>query len=111
MKRPPQKKTKALAAATVGALKEANSQQQFIPKSTHSQAQRARIIEALRRRPQTTEDLRKLGIFQAPARVKELRDRYGFEIETTRVTLVDREGYLHPGAALYTLLSEPDNAA
>lgn len=100
-------KTKAPAVAAARALREEAKPRQFSPKSTHSQAQRDRIIEALRRRPQTTEDLRKLGIFQAPARVKELRDRFGYEIETTRVTLVDREGYLHPGAARYTLIREP----
>lgn len=100
-------KTKAPAVAATEALRTSQSSRQFSPKSTHSQAQRDRIVEALRRRPQTTEDLRKLGIFQAPARVKELRDRHGYEIETTRVTLVDREGYLHPGAARYTLIREP----
>lgn len=103
-------KTKAPAVAAVGALREEAKPRQFSPKSTHSQAQRDRIIEALRRRPQTTEDLRKLGIFQAPARVKELRDCHGYEIETTRVTLVDREGYLHPGAARYTLIREPSTS-
>lgn len=72
-------------------------------RSTATQAQRDRILAALKRRPQTTEDLRKLGIFQVPARVKELRDRFGYAIETTRVTVVDRSGYQHPRAALYSL--------
>ena len=43
-------------------------------KSTATDAQRERIIEALRIRPHTSYDLRRLGIYQAPARVKELRD-------------------------------------
>lgn len=72
-------------------------------RSTATQAQRDRILAALKRRPQTTEDLRKLGIFQVPARVKELRDRFGYAIDTTRVTVVDRSGYRHPRAALYSL--------
>lgn len=91
-----------------GSAEETKKQRQFSANSPHSEAQRQRIIEALRRRPQTTEDLRKLGIFQAPARVKELRDRFGYGISTARITVVDREGYPHPRAALYSLVSEPE---
>lgn len=78
---------------------------QSTDQSTATKAQRERILQALRQRPQTTEDLRQLGVYQAPARVKELRDRFGYEIETARVTLVDRAGYSHPRAALYSLQS------
>ncbi|MGC3986245.1 MAG: helix-turn-helix domain-containing protein [Pseudorhodoferax sp.] len=87
---------------------ETKSQRKFSPKSTHSEAQRERIVAALRVRPQTSYDLRRLGCYQAPARVKELRDRFGYKIETTRITLVDRDGYLHPRAALYSLVAEPN---
>ena len=76
-------------------------------KSTAGEDQRHRIIEALRRRPQTSYDLRRIGCYQAPARVKELRDELGYVIETTRVTLVDRDGYSHSNAALYSLICEP----
>ena len=100
-------KTKAPTVAAVGALREAHKQREFSPKSTHSEAQRQRILEALRRRPQTSYDLRRLGCYQAPARIKELRDKFGFGIETQRVTLIDRDGYLHPRAARYSLVSEP----
>lgn len=79
-------------------------------KSTATEQQRARIIEALRLRPQSTEDLRRLGIYQAPARVKELRDVFGYVIDTQRVTLVDRDSFIHPRAALYCLRSEPEGA-
>ncbi|VTU29508.1 hypothetical protein H6CHR_03209 [Variovorax sp. PBL-H6] len=92
------------------AQNENRMQREFHPRSSHSQAQRQRILEALRRRPQTTEDLRRIGIFQAPARVKELRDRFGYVIETVRVTVIDRESYPHPRAALYVLRSEPQGA-
>lgn len=78
----------------------------FHPKSTHSQAQRDRIIAALRIRPQTSYDLRRLGCYQSAARVKELRDRFGYRIDTQFVTLIDRDGYLHPRAALYVLHEE-----
>ena len=77
-------------------------------KSTATDAQRERIIEALRLRPHTSYDLRRLGIYQAPARVKELRDRFGFGITTDPVVIVDRDGYRHARVALYTLMSEPE---
>ena len=64
-------------------------------KSTGTDAQRERIIEALRLRPHTSYDLRRLGIYQAPARVKELRDRFGYSITTDPVVIVDRDGYRH----------------
>lgn len=72
-------------------------------KSTSSEAQRQRILAALQRGPKTSYDLRRLGAYQAPARVLELR-RAGHRITTTRVTLVDSDGYSHPGAALYALV-------
>lgn len=101
-------KAKAPTVAPEGALRNEHQQRQFSPKSTHSEAQRQRILEALRRGPKTTTDLRKIGIFQAPARVKELRDKFGFVIDTQRITLIDEHGYLHPGAARYSLIAEPE---
>lgn len=100
-------KAKAPTVAAVGALKTGQSGREFSFKSTHSEAQRQRILAALRVRPQTSYDLRRIGCYQAPARVKELRDRFGYRIETTRITLVDRDGYSHPRAALYSLVAEP----
>ncbi len=79
-------------------------------KSTATEAQRNRVIEALRLRPQTSYDLRRLGIYQAPARVKELRDRFGYSITTDPVVIVDRDGYHHARVALYTLVAEPVEA-
>lgn len=79
-------------------------------KSTATEAQRKRVIEALRLRPQTSYDLRRLGIYQAPARVKELRDRFGYSITTDPVVIVDRDGYHHARVALYTLVAEPVEA-
>lgn len=77
-------------------------------KSSATTIQYKRIIEALRNRPQTSYDLRRLGIYQAPARIKELRDRFGYEITTDPVVIVDRDGYRHARVALYTLVSEPE---
>lgn len=77
-------------------------------RSTSTKSQHERIIGALRARPHTSYELRRLGCYQAPARIKELRDRFGYEIHTARVTVVDRDGYLHQNVALYTLMSEPE---
>lgn len=75
--------------------------------STATEAQRLRIVAALRRRPHTSYELRCLGCYQAPARVKELRDRLGYDIRTDRVVLTDGDGYTHAKCALYTLVAEP----
>lgn len=75
-------------------------------RSTAAEAQRARALVALRAGPKTTYDLRRLGLFQAPTRILELR-RSGYEITTDPVTVVDADGYPHSGVALYTLLAEP----
>lgn len=79
-------------------------------KSSATREQYKRIIQALRLRSQTSYDLRRLGIYQAPARIKELRDRFGYEITTDPVVIVDRDGYRHARVALYTLVSEPEVA-
>jgi len=90
--------------ANAGPLENSRTQAaKFSAKSPHTEAQRQRILQALRQRPQSTEDLRRIGIFQAPARVKELRDRFNWDIETVRLTVIDREGFPHPRAALYVL--------
>ena len=52
--------------------------------------------------------MRRLGIYQAPARIKELRDRFGYVITTDPVVIVDRDGYHHARVALYSLVSEPE---
>lgn len=104
MKKSTPKKAKAPTVAAVGALRSTQLTLKFSPKSTASEAQRERILMALARGPKTSYDLRRLGCYQAPARVKELRDRHGYNITTTRVTLVDRDGFSHPRAALYTLI-------
>lgn len=75
-------------------------------KSTGTEAQRQRILEALRVGPKTSYDLRRLGCYQAPARIIELR-RAGYDIETELVSLYCRDGYLHPRCARYHLRGEP----
>lgn len=71
-------------------------------KSTATEAQRDRILEALRNGPKTSYDLRRMGCYQAPARVFELRNQ-GHVIHTAFVPVVDADGYRHAGVALYSL--------
>jgi len=70
--------------------------------STTDTTQCARILAALRCRPHTSYELRKLGCYQANTRVLELR-RMGYDIRTKRVSILDDEGYRHDGIALYVL--------
>lgn len=76
-------------------------------KSTDGEAQRQRIVEALRRRPQTSYDLRRAGCYQCPTRVFELRQR-GYDIATSRVVVIDADGFEHRQIALYELIAEPE---
>jgi hypothetical protein len=96
----------AAAPITTQAASE-ETQRNFTARSTSVEAQRARIIAALRQRPHTSYELRRLGAFQAPARILELRYMLGYDIRTERVTLYDRDGYMHPNAARYHLDGEP----
>lgn len=74
-------------------------------KSTSGDAQRQRILQALALRPHTSYELRKLGCYQCPARIIELR-RLGHTIKTERVSIWDDEGFEHHGIALYSLVAE-----
>lgn len=74
-------------------------------KDTSTQAQLARVIQALRDGPKTTVELRELGIYQAPARIKNLRDQ-GHKILTVRTTAEDAHGYSHARIARYVLIKE-----
>lgn len=86
-----------------GAHVKSDSRTELSNRSTGTEAQRDRILRALRRRPHTSYELRLIGCYQAPTRIKELRDDLGHQIDTTRVTVVDNEGYTHRGVALYSL--------
>lgn len=99
-------KKKAPAAGTRGALTKKDPSLQSIDFRSSTKHQHQVMLEAMRRRPQTTTSFRDLGIFQCSARIFGLRAK-GYVIETTRVTLVDHAGVTHPRAALYSLVSEP----
>lgn len=74
--------------------------------SMAAEVQRARAVEALRAGPKTSNDLRRMGLYQAPTRIFELRAR-GYDISSDPVTVVDADGYAHDRVALYSLISEP----
>lgn len=95
----------ALREQGIEAAKQGNQPSYSNPKSTATEAQRTRILNALRRGPQTTYDLRRMGCYQAPARIIELR-RMGYDILTEFVTLYDRDGYEHRNCARYHLRGE-----
>lgn len=104
-------KTKAARCANTGTAQDTSQPAQFNPKSTATEAQRYRIVQALREGPKTSDYLRTiLGCYQASARVKELRGA-GYSILTERVTLYDRDGFMHPRAARYHLVGEPKEGA
>lgn len=74
-------------------------------KSTSTKDQRDRVLQALRRGPKTSYELRRLGIYQQSTRIFELR-KQGYDIKTELVDLYDRDGYLHRNCALYHLEGE-----
>lgn len=111
MKKPTPQKAMAPTVRAVGAIRKNQKQLKFSAKSTATEAQRERIIHALRTRPNTSYDLRRLGCYQSAARVKELRDQFGYVITTDLITLIDRDGYWHARCALYTLVKEPGESS
>ncbi|MGJ7607147.1 helix-turn-helix domain-containing protein [Variovorax sp. LT1R20] len=55
----------------------------------------------------TTHTLRAVGVHHPAGRLKELRDRYGFDIETTLVDSWDSDGFKHCRVARYRLVGHP----
>lgn len=92
-------------APTTKSSESAKDQAYFNLKSTATEAQRQRILDALRTGPKTSYDLRRMGCYQCQARILELR-RMGHDIRTELVNLYDRDGYLHPRCARYHLEGE-----
>ena len=78
----------------------------YSERSTSTEAQIARLLEALRLRPHHTHELRRAGISHPAGRIQDLEHR-GFVIESSRTTTVDSDGFMHHGVARYALLSEP----
>lgn len=73
-------------------------------KSLSTKSQCEIILRELKRgRQVTTDQFRKLGIYQCSARIYDLRKR-GWDIKTEILTGIhDRDGYLRPKMARYSL--------
>lgn len=67
-------------------------------------AQRKIVLECLRRRPHSTYDLRKCGISHPASRIRELIAE-GHLIQSSRITTVDSDGFVHDRVAMYELAS------
>lgn len=102
----PEKKKAPRAGGTAGGLRTGKSGRKFSDKSTATEAQIAKLIARLRRRPHHTHELRMCGISHPAGRVLDLAKR-GFVIDSSRVSTVDSDGFTHVGVALYELLAEP----
>jgi hypothetical protein len=81
-----------------------------LDKSTATAAQELRILDGLRISPKTTDDLRRLGVYQVSARIWGLRAK-GYNIETALFDGYAADGYSHTRMARYTLLAEPEGGA
>lgn len=75
-------------------------------RSTATEAQEQRIIEALRTGPKTTDQLREAGCYQTSARIFGLRAR-GYEVATHLYDGIGADGLFHRRMARYVLVSEP----
>jgi hypothetical protein len=95
-------KCESRGATRLNAKNQNTNALKFSAKSSVTEAQHDRILDALGSGPKTSHELRCIGIYQVSTRILELRDM-GFEIYTARVTLHDRDGYPHPRCALYSL--------
>lgn len=76
-------------------------------KSTERDAQNRKLVALLKQVGRAhTYQLRKHGISHPAGRVQDL-EAAGFVILSERTTVVDENGFVHPGVALYSLVSEP----
>lgn len=86
----------------------ATKTRKFGLKSTATEAQYERSIIMLRTGEKSTLDLRRAGVMMPAARLKELNDRYGYNIVRVALRdLWDEWGFCHKRIAIYALLGEP----
>lgn len=90
---PRHNKQKAPGATNTEGFQNVTHKRRHFSKSTATEAQYRRIIDALRRRPHTSYELMTIaGVYHPPSRIFELKAK-GFIIDKTSVTVVDRDGY------------------
>ncbi len=95
----------ALREQGEAANQSAANRSNYNPWSTATEAQNSKLLHLLQLRPHHSEELRKLGLYHPPARVRDLRQA-GYPIATNRINLIDRDGFQHHGVALYSLIAE-----
>lgn len=78
-------------------------------KSSATEVQLAKLLARLRMRPHHTYELRRCGISHPAGRILNLQE-LGYQVRSDRVTSVDSDGFEHRGVALYSLISEPEEA-
>ena len=74
-------------------------------KSTERQAQVNKLFALLKLRPHHTYELRRLGISHPAGRVQDL-EADGHHISSSRVTVVDENGFSHVRVALYSVVDQ-----
>ena len=77
-------------------------------KSTAAETLCTHALAAVRAGAETSCYLCRLGLYQAPARILELRRR-GYEITTNPTEITDADGFIQERVALYALIAEPKN--
>lgn len=77
--------------------------------STTSSAQRKRLLEAMQRlgAVNTMYARDRLNILMPASRIKELRN-FGHTIHTYRITIKNKQGFVHRGVARYVLIKLAD---
>lgn len=90
---------------TTKAVPSAPKQRLFSPKSTAAEAQRYRMLEALRSGLKTTDELRALGCYQVSARIFDLRCA-GHNIVTELFDGYATDGYSHTRLGRYRLIED-----
>lgn len=63
-------------------------------------------LGALLQRPHTSDELHAIGIYEPRSRIAQLR-KAGYAVSTVLIAIVDRDGFLRKGVALYTLEGVP----
>ena len=83
-------------------------------KSAHKEAQYQRVDKGFDYPGKliSTIDFRKLGVIHPSGRIKEMKERHGYNIQKVALrTVYDAEGFPHPRIAFYELIERPKSNA
>lgn len=71
-----------------------------------AEAQRQKILALLRVSGRHTFEFRAHGIAMPATRIFELKNQFGYDIRTSRITAIDSDSFVHGNVAFYELVSE-----